>query len=84
LIFFSDLARCQLQRWRNRPVKLTETEVVEAGLFKVNDDFGNLLQMLFYESAPQAAPLTASESREVMPAPEFQSKVIRPDRRPAL
>jgi hypothetical protein len=57
----SDLARYQLRRWRNVPVKLNESGVVERGPQKMNDDFGNGLMMCVHDGMLQAAPLTEAE-----------------------
>jgi hypothetical protein len=57
----SDLARYQFKHWRNAPVKLSETGVVERGPMKMHDDWGNLLMMQFFDGAPQAAPMTQGE-----------------------
>lgn len=57
----SDLARYQLARWRNIPVKLTETGEIERGPMKMLDDFGNGLQMVTYDGLPSAVSLTGNE-----------------------
>lgn len=57
----SDLARYQLARWRNIPVKLTETGEIERGPMKMLDDFGNGLQMVTHDGLPTAVPLTGDE-----------------------
>ncbi|MBC7928940.1 MAG: hypothetical protein H7Z38_00040 [Rubrivivax sp.] len=57
----SDLARYQLRNWRFAPLKVSETGAVERGPMKMNDDFGNLLQFIFCENPPSAAPLTKDE-----------------------
>ena len=70
----SQLARYQFRHWRTAPVKLNDMGVVERGAVKINDDFGQMLQMLFFDNAPQAAPMTPIEQRlvhlpdELMPA----------------
>jgi hypothetical protein len=84
----SDLARYQLRRWRLRPAKMNEAGIVERGPLKLNDDFGQALQMLFYDNCIQAAPLTKDERVWAeMPAhvrPEAIAQVTDPHERTRL
>jgi hypothetical protein len=57
-----DLFRYQVSHWRNVPIKLTNLGVIEHGTQKMNDDFGNWLQFMFFEGMPQAAPLSQRET----------------------
>ncbi len=57
----SDLCRYQFSNWRMRPAKLTEAGMVEYGPLKMNDDFGNALQMAMVAGPPPATPLTYEE-----------------------
>ncbi|MDQ3755980.1 MAG: hypothetical protein M3371_14765 [Acidobacteriota bacterium] len=59
----SDLARYQFAHWRHVPLRLTEAGVIERGAKKENDDFGQMLQMLFFDNGVRAAPLTDDERR---------------------
>jgi len=57
-----DLFRYQVSHWRNVPIKMTELGIIEHGSQKMNDDYGNWLQFMFYEGAPQAVPMTEEET----------------------
>jgi hypothetical protein len=61
----SALARYQLRRWRNLPVKDSETGEVERGPEKRNDDFGNGLMMCAHDGLPVAVPLSYNEKLQV-------------------
>ena len=54
--------------------------VVERGAVKINDDFGQMLQMLFFDNAPQASPMTAMESRVVHLPDELMPAVVEAQR----
>ncbi|HWT01180.1 MAG TPA: hypothetical protein VN256_13105 [Pyrinomonadaceae bacterium] len=57
----SDLCRYQFNNWRMRPAKLTEGGLVEHGPMKMNDDFGQGLQMAMVNGPPAPLPLTFGE-----------------------
>lgn len=61
LLHDSDLARYQFNNWRTRPAVLNAAGFIEYGPMKMNDDFGQGLQMLFHDNCVQAAPLTREE-----------------------
>jgi hypothetical protein len=61
----SALARYQLARWRELPVRDTETGEVERGPEKRNDDFGNGLMMCTHDGLPVAPQLSDDERFEV-------------------
>lgn len=64
----SDLCRYQFSNWRMRPMKLTEAGSIEHGPMKMNDDFGQMLQMLLLDNAITAAPMTYAEQvNEMIP-----------------
>lgn len=64
----SDLCRYQFNNWRMRPAKLTESGMMEYGQMKMNDDFGQGLQMAMVDGPPQPTPLTYAEQvNEVIP-----------------
>lgn len=58
------LAREQLPEWRWRPDTLTAKGFVDERPLKINDDVGNMLQMIFTHFRLSATPLTESESFE--------------------
>jgi hypothetical protein len=60
-LYDSDRARYQLAKWRELPVKDTETGEVERGPEKRNDDFGNGLMMCTHDGLPVAPQLTPDE-----------------------
>lgn len=57
----SDLCRYQFNNWRMRPSKLTESGMLEYGPMKMDDDFGQGLQMAMVSGPPQPTPLTYME-----------------------
>jgi hypothetical protein len=57
----ADLARYQFKNWRFRDPHLTVQGEREGELLKLNDDFGNGLMMLFYDTVLAATPLTYAE-----------------------
>jgi hypothetical protein len=60
----SDLARYQFNNWRMRPAKLTESGMMEYGPMKMNDDFGQGLQMAMLNGPPTPTPLEFWEQLE--------------------
>lgn len=70
----SDLCRYQFNHWRMRPPKLTEAGMTEYGPMKMNDDFGNALQMAMVNGPPAATPLTYDEQ-----VVEATPKHLRPE-----
>lgn len=58
----AQLLRYQLNNWRYRDPFLTVKGEKEGELLKMNDDFPNGLQMLFFDNAVRAAPLTEEEA----------------------
>ena len=62
----SDLVRYQFKRWRNRPEIINEAGAMEKGPVKMNDDFGNGLQMLMHDNCVSAAPLSDDERCEAL------------------
>lgn len=62
----SDRARHQLRRWRNIPEKVSETGAVERGPMKMDDDFGNMLMMRYWDGIVRAASLDYEETLEVV------------------
>lgn len=56
-----DLFRFQMKNWRHRDPYLTAKGEVEGDILKMNDDFGNGLQFLFYDNCVQAVALTGDE-----------------------
>jgi hypothetical protein len=73
----SDLARYQFKHWRNRPIKVSESGAIEYGPMKMNDDYGNLLMMQFFDGAPQAAPMTEGERITALTPPESRFESLR-------
>lgn len=64
----SDLCRYQFSNWRMRPMKLTEAGALEHGPMKMNDDFGQMLQMLLLDNSITAVPMTYQEQvNEMIP-----------------
>lgn len=57
----SDLCRYQFSNWRMRPAKITEAGFIEHGPMKMNDDFGQMLQMLLVNNLIHAIPLSRHE-----------------------
>jgi hypothetical protein len=81
----SALARYQLKRWRELPVKDTETGEVERGPEKRNDDFGNGLMFCVHDGLPVASELTYFEkTRAIEPTLQdldnklIESKTLNP------
>lgn len=72
-------ARFQLKKWRELPVKDTETGEVERGPEKRNDDFGNGLMFCVHDGLPQAIPLTRRELVHEHIAPH-----LRPENMPKV
>lgn len=79
-LYNDDLLRYQLSNWRYREAKLTETgEIVDEPL-KMNDDFGNMLQMFYVEKRPKNDSLTETETTEQFISPEIQKFKDKPNR----
>ena len=58
----SDLCRYEFNNWRNAPLKLTANGVIEFGPMKMNDNFGNMLQMILLGNKISARSLTREET----------------------
>lgn len=78
----TDLVRHQFDNWRNVPLKLTELGAVEHGPQKMEDDFGNSLQMIFHDGGVVAAPLNKMEKIEDAMPPALQLKNVTPEMSP--
>lgn len=59
-----DLLRYQFAHWRHTKPNLTTTGIIEHGPEKMNDDFGNALQMGMLQGGMVAEPLTYDEKVE--------------------
>lgn len=57
-----DRCRYQFNEWRTRPTVVNDRGEIIYGPQKMNDDFGQALQMLFEDNCVQAAPLTRAEA----------------------
>ncbi len=73
----SDLCRYQFSNWRMRPMKLTDSGAMEHGPMKMNDDFGQMLQMILLGNRISAAPMTRSEQIKVLTPPKYRREVLR-------
>lgn len=69
-----DLLRYQFSHWRYAEPHLTETGLAERGPEKMNDDFGNALQMGMLNGGLAAEPLTYSEKVEELIPPEMRAE----------
>jgi hypothetical protein len=69
LLHDSDLCRFQFSNWRMRPTRLTEAGALEHGPMKMNDDFGQMLQMILFGNRINAAALSYTEQvRSIIPS----------------
>jgi hypothetical protein len=73
----SDLCRYQFSNWRMRPSKLSEAGLVEYGPMKMNDDFGQMLQMILLGNQISAAPLTYGETIELAIPPSHRYEELK-------
>lgn len=82
-----DLFRYQMANWRFRDPYLTVKGEHEGEILKINDDFGQGLQMLFFDAAVRPAPLTKDETLVAMLPPALQPQAVaeeEPDKRSLL
>jgi hypothetical protein len=71
-----DLLRHQFSHWRHTAPNLTTTGILEHGPEKMNDDFGNALQMGMLNGGLVAEPLTHNEQIEEIIAPELRLNAL--------
>jgi hypothetical protein len=71
-----DLLRYQFSHWRHSEPHLTTTGIIEHGPEKMNDDFGNALQMGMLNGGLLAEPLSYNEQVEEMIAPELRLQTL--------
>jgi len=72
----SDLCRYQFHHWLMRAAVLNDAGYFEYGPVKMNDDFGQMLQMLMHDNCVQAAPLTHGEKVDALLTAEVQPAVV--------
>lgn len=68
----SDLCRYQFNNWRMRAAKLTEAGLIEHGPQKMNDDFGQGLQMAMVTGPPSPTPLEYWEQVEAVTPEKYR------------
>lgn len=75
----SDLLRYQFSHWRYSPPHLTPNGLLEHGPQKLNDDFGNALQMGMVNGGLLAEPLTYNEQiEELIPQQSRLETLLQP------
>jgi hypothetical protein len=68
----SDLCRYQFKHWRYAEPQLNAQGIKERGPQKMNDDFGNMVQMQIFDGMIEAAPLTRGEMVNEHVAPHLR------------